>query len=63
MMMMMMMKVLMVMNCFCRIADLQKALRFIPSCDYFQKFSPWPTLDLPQEGFELAHNLSSCLIE
>ena len=56
--MLMMMK-MMIMNCFCDMVDLQKALSLIFSRDYCQRSSPSRISDKPGVAFEPVQNVQS----
>ena len=51
------------MNCFCGMADQQKAFHLISSQDHCQRSSPSRISNIPQAGFEPVQNLSSGLVE
>ena len=53
----------MMMNCFCLMADRQKAFGFILSRDQSQRSSPQQISDMPDAGFESAQNLSLDFVE
>ena len=54
---------MMMMNCFCVMVDLQKAFSLISSWDHCQRSSTWRISDMPQAGFEHVQNLSSGLVD
>lgn len=56
-------EVIIMMNCFCGIADQRKALSIILSRDSCQKSSTSRISDTPQSGFKSAQNLSSRFVE
>ena len=51
------------MNCFCGMADLQKAFSLISSWDHCQRSSPSRISHILWAGFEPAQNLSSGLVQ
>ena len=60
---MMMMMMLMMINCFCKMVDQLKAFSLISSKDHCQRFLPSQISDMPQAGVEPAQNQSSGLVE
>ena len=56
-------RLMMMMNCFCGMADRQKAFSLISSWDHCQRSSPSRISDTPRAGFEPAQNLSSSFVE
>ena len=62
-MMMMMMMMMMMINSVCGMADRRKGFSLISSRDHCQRFSPSRISDTPWEGFNLAPNLRSSLVE
>ena len=54
---------MMVMNCFCGMADQWKTFSLISSQDHCQRSSTSRISDMPQAGFEPAQNLSSSLVK
>ena len=57
------MKMMMMMNCFCGMVDGRKAFSVISSQSHCQRSSPSQISDTPRAGFEPAQNLSSGLVE
>ena len=57
------MMIIMMMNCFCGMADQKKVFGLISSKDHCQIFSPSPISNMLQDGFEPVQNLSSALVE
>ena len=57
------MKMVMMMNCFCGMVDGRKAFSVISSQSHCQRSSPSQISDTPRAGFEPAQNLSSGLVE
>ena len=60
---MIMIIMMMMINCFCGMVDQRKAFSLISSPDHCQRSSPSRISNPPQAGFELAQNLSSGLVE
>ena len=56
-------KMMMIMICFCGMVDWRKAFSLISSRDHCQRSSPLRISDTPWAGFEPAQNLSSGLVE
>ena len=56
-------RLMMMMNCFCGMADRRKAFSRISSRDHCQRSSPSRSFDTPRAEFEPAQNLSSGLVE
>ena len=54
---------MMMLNCFCGIADQRKALSLISSRDHCQRSSPWWISDMPRAWFEPVQNLSADCVE
>ena len=54
---------MMMMNCFCVMVDLQRAFSLISSWDHCQRSSTWRISDMPPAGFEHVQNLSSGLVD
>ena len=61
--MMMMMRIMMMMNCFCGMVDRRKAFNLISSWDHCQRPSPSRISDTPGARYEPAQNLSSGFVE
>ena len=57
------MKMMMMMNCFCGMVDGRKTFSVISSQSHCQRSSPSQISDTPRAGFEPAQNLSSGLVE
>ena len=55
--------IIMMMNCFCGMADQKKVFGLISSKDHCQIFSPSPISNMLQDGFEPVQNLSPVLVE
>ena len=54
---------MMIMNCFCGMADRRKAFTLISSRDHCQRSSPSRISDTPRAGFEPAQSLNSGLVK
>ena len=54
---------MMMMNCFCRMVDRQKALSLISVRDYCQSSSPLQISDMPRAGFQPAKSPSSDFVK
>ena len=63
MMMMMMMMIMMMMNCFSRMVDRRKALRFISSQSHCQRFLPSQISETPRIGLGPTQYLSPGFVE
>ena len=61
--MMMMMRIMMMMNCFCGLVDRRKTFNLISSRDHFQRPSPSRIFDTPGARYEPAKNQSSGFVE
>ena len=61
--MMMMMRIMMMMNCFCGLVDRRKTFNLISSRDHFQRLSPSRIFDTPGARYEPAKNQSSGFVE
>ena len=61
--MMMMMRIMMMMNCFCGLVDRRKTFNLISSRDHFQRPSPSRIFDTPGFRYEPAKNQSSGFVE
>ena len=61
--MMMMMRIMMMMNCFCGLVDRRKMFNLISSRDHFQRPSPSRIFDTPGARYEPAKNQSSGFVE
>ena len=61
--MMMMMRIMMMMNCFCGLVDRRKTFNLISSRDHFQRPSSSRIFDTPGARYEPAKNQSSGFVE
>ena len=61
--MMMMMRIMMMMNCFCGLVDRRKTFNLISSRDHFQRPSQSRIFDTPGARYEPAKNQSSGFVE
>ena len=61
--MMMMMRIMMMMNCFCGLVDRRKTFNLISSRDHFQRPSPSRIFDTLGARYEPAKNQSSGFVE
>ena len=61
--MMMMMRIMMMMNCFCGLVERRKTFNLISSRDHFQRPSPSRIFDTPGARYEPAKNQSSGSVE